>query len=595
MSSEDIRHNLGFKLITIFVACLAYFPLVTDAQAKYSGGTGEPNDPFLIATAEDLNSIGLDPCDWDKHFKMIADINLADYTGDEFNLIKSSSTPFTGVFDGNNHSISNLTYRETFPWPILYRSLDYIEEGGNPIILPPDVNIVPPDINVFIPFPTIYGGDGLFGYVDGVDAEIKNLTLIDPNIQTLGGSIGALVGHLHNGTIDNCSVQRGIVRDLGGIVGFSSHIGGLVGYISDGNVSNCYVSDTQLSWGDAAALTARNEAGTIFNCYATDSVVTGGSLITGGLVTVNSGVILNSYATGSESECGLVGTNFGTISNCFATGNAQWAGLVCANEGTISDSYTEGTVNGNNYAGGLVSINRGTISNCYATGAVDGNNYIGGLVAYNQGTISGCYSTGYVTGDVNVGVLVGYDDGGQYVSCFWDSDVNPDVNGIGNTEDPNVIGQTTENMQTESIFTDAGWDFITPIWKMCIENDYPRLWWQECHQFPVEAVVEIAPKTLNLYSSGKWITCYIWLPEDCDIADVNSYSIMLEDEIKAEWIWAAQEKQFVMAKFLRLEVRRLLIESGLLGEVELIITGELIDGTRFEGKDTIKVIDKAKG
>ena len=129
---------------------------------------------------------------------------------------------------------------------------------------------------------------------------------------------------------------------------------------------------------------------------------------------------------------------------------------------------------------------------------------------------------------------------------------------------------------------------------MCIENDYPRLWWQECPQFPVEAVVKIAPKTLNLYSSGKWITCYIWLPEDCDVADVNSYSIMLEDEIKAEWIWAVEEKQFVMAKFIRLEVRQLLIESGLLGEVELIITGELIDGTRFEGKDKIKVIDKAK-
>jgi hypothetical protein len=28
------------------------------AQAKYSGGTGTPDDPYQIATAEDLNDIG---------------------------------------------------------------------------------------------------------------------------------------------------------------------------------------------------------------------------------------------------------------------------------------------------------------------------------------------------------------------------------------------------------------------------------------------------------------------------------------------------------------------------------------------------------
>jgi hypothetical protein len=599
MSPENRRFNRSNKLIMVLFICLAFCLLVSPAQAKYSGGTGEPNDPFLIATAEDLNSIGLDPCDWDKHFKMIADINMADYTGEEFNLIKSSSTPFTGVFDGNNHSISNLTYRETFPWPILYRSLDNMEEGDYPIILPPDVNIiVPPDTNIFIPFPTIYGGDGLFGYVDGVDAEIKNLTLIDPNIQTFGGAIGALVGHLHNGTIDNCIVEGGIVRKLGGIFSFSSYIGGLVGNISDGNVSHCYISNCysiNRSWGGSAGgLTARNEAGTISNCCANNPVVIDGSTISGGLVTVNFGSIVNSFVNGSKNECGLVAHNLGTISNCYATGNAQSAGLVCVNEGTISDSYAEGAVNGNNYAGGLVSINRGTISNCYATSAVDGNNYIGGLVAYNFGIISDCYVTGHVTGDVNVGALVAYDDGGQYASCFWDSDVNPDVNGIGNTADPNVISETTENMQSESTFTDAAWDFITPIWKMCIENDYPKLWWQECPESPLEATVKIVPKALHLNSSGKWITCYIWLPEDCDVVDVNSHSVMLGNEIEPEWIWIEEKEQIVMTMFLRSKVQKLLIELALTGEVELIITGELIDGTGFEGKDTIKAILKGK-
>jgi len=56
-------------LITI---CLFIFP----AQAKYGGGTGEPNDPYQIATAEDLMLLGDSPEDYDKHFILTADIDL---------------------------------------------------------------------------------------------------------------------------------------------------------------------------------------------------------------------------------------------------------------------------------------------------------------------------------------------------------------------------------------------------------------------------------------------------------------------------------------------------------------------------------------
>ncbi len=331
--------------------------------------------------------------------------------------------------------------------------------------------------------------------MDGVDAEIKNLTLVDPNIKTFGGSIGALVGHLQNGTLNNCGVEGGIVSKIGGIfiTGSSGDIGGLAGYISDGNVLNCHVSNVQLSGGTTGALTPRNKAGTISNCYATDSVVPGGSLISGGLVTVNSGIILNSYTSGSGDDCGLVGTNLGTISNCHASGSAQWAGLVGFNEngGTISNCYATGIVAGDNFAGGLVSGNKGEISNCYAIAAVDGNNLIGGLVGYNEGTISNCYAAGLVTGDVNVGALAGYDNGGTYVSCFWDSDINPDVNGIGNGSDPSVESRTTAEMQKESTFTDAGWDFTTPVWKMCYEPNYPKLWWEECLG-PLDLLIELS-------------------------------------------------------------------------------------------------------
>jgi hypothetical protein len=69
---------------------------------------------------------------------------------------------------------------------------------------------------------------------------------------------------------------------------------------------------------------------------------------------------------------------------------------------------------------------------------------------------------------------VGGDSGGSYTKCFWDSDINPDVNGIGNANDPNVIAKTTAEMMVGSTFTDAGWDFVE-VWGIGENQTYPFL------------------------------------------------------------------------------------------------------------------------
>ena len=56
-------------------------------RAQYGGGTGEPNDPYLIYTAEQMNEIGLHEQDQSKHFKLMADIDLSAYSGTAFNRI----------------------------------------------------------------------------------------------------------------------------------------------------------------------------------------------------------------------------------------------------------------------------------------------------------------------------------------------------------------------------------------------------------------------------------------------------------------------------------------------------------------------------
>lgn len=110
----------------------------------------------------------------------------------------------------------------------------------------------------------------------------------------------------------------------------------------------------------------------------------------------------------------------------------------------------------------------------------------------------------------------------------------------------------------------------------------------------VEATIDIDPDTLNINSKGNWITCYIELP-DYDVEDIDVSTVMLEDTILAE----ASPTEVgdndddgvpdLMVKFDRLDVCEILDPED---EVEITVTGELTDGRKFIGSDTIRVIDK---
>ena len=105
---------------------------------------------------------------------------------------------------------------------------------------------------------------------------------------------------------------------------------------------------------------------------------------------------------------------------------------------------------------------------------------------------------------------------------------------------------------------------------------------------PIAAEAVIAPRALNLSSNGKWVTCSLWMPEEYDVADVDTDSILLGEQIAPANILIDEKRQVVTLEFNRADVQEIL-EAG---EVELTVSGELVDGTDFEGVDTIKVIDK---
>ena len=333
-------------LVSIFIFLVS----IANASAKYSGGTGEPNDPYIITTAQDLIDLGNKPTDYDKHFIQDANIDMSEYIF-EGAVIAWDTNPddtdfqgaqFTGTFNGNGYIISNL----------------YIQ-GKNCL--------------------------GMFGQVSP-EATLSNIALekvyIQKQILLLDcTNVGALVGY-NAGKIIKCYSESNIdvnsnTENTGGLVGYNSgditlsystgivsghnYVGGLVGYNS-GNI------------------TLSNNIGAV-----------NGNAYIGGLAGYNSGNITSSYSTGDIS------------------GNYDIGGLVGRNEFNIISSYSTGSATGTNtYIGGLVGRNDRTITSSYSNGLVIGEGETGGLVGFNSSNISSSFwdtqTSGQSTSDGGTGL-----------------------------------------------------------------------------------------------------------------------------------------------------------------------------------------------
>jgi hypothetical protein len=480
---------------------------------KYSGGSGTADHPYKIASAADLLEMAADANDYSKSFIQTADINLAGQTFTTAIISPSNSpdgyyhgTIFTGVYDGNDHKITNFSinggttcYLALFGFVgygghVKNLGVEYVSITGNYAVAGLAATIEEGLLTNCYAAGAVSGTDEVGGLAG--DSYKSTFTSCHATGSVSGGSsAGGLAGENRSGTMTSCYAACSVsgTQSIGGLAGVN---------VGTATLTDCYAtgSVTGTSYYVGGLVGINNDTSTITNCYATGTV--SGTQSTGGLAGYNGGpsTLISCHATGSVSGTdyvgGLVGQNpYGILTACYATGSVTGTdyvgGLMGYNPfGTLTSCYATGSASGNNVVGGLAGYNNyGTLTNCYATGSVSGTgSSIGGLVGANEtGNITSCYAAGSVSGTANVGGLVGWSNNSTPTNCFWD------VNTSGQTTSAGGTGKTTTQMQMLTTFTDSSWDFIgetdngtSDIWKMPLASGYPMLSWQEYVSVPLD-------------------------------------------------------------------------------------------------------------
>jgi filamentous hemagglutinin family protein len=364
---------------------------------------------MLVNNATDLQNISTN---LGGTYALGTNINASSITN--FIPIGYNST-FTGIFDGQGHTISNLTINDTTD--------DHV---------------------------------GLFAVSSGI---LRNVNLIGESITGTYHQVGGLVA-VNNGTIANVS-SSGVISssattsfvDIGGLVGYNEGI--IFGSSSSASIT-VSSDDSQVNAGGLSGINTDSVSQSFASGTVTINAPIGNASnfdpIVGGLVgcaEFNGNSISNSYASGAVTVASSPG-------NAFLPSAGGLVGLLY-NGTTISNSYATGSVSSgtNVYTGGLVGYGYGsnTVSTSYATGAVS--------AATNSSS----------------GGLFGYYSGGTVTSSYWDNTAagtNLTVAAGNSATITGASGEATSLLQSGTLpagFSSSNW--------IATSGFYPLLTWQE--------------------------------------------------------------------------------------------------------------------
>ncbi len=320
-----------------------------------------------------------------------------------------ADNPFTGIFDGNGHSITGLK----------------IKEKSNKV--------------------SYYGG--LFGRVVG--GTLKNITMVNSGIELTDSATkndyryaraGGIAGSVVDSTLTNChssgSISVSVKCEYVGYKNVIPYVGGICGIAANSTLTNCHntasVSGSASSKDPSADVYCGGIVGylqdgsTVIGCSNTGAVAASctnsssstSDLETGGIAGCAEGsVITDCYNSGTVTN--VAGASFGIIrpSTGGVVGYASETEVsTCRNSGAVSS--TSSTRSGSDifsWTGGIVGSTNysSTVSNCYNTAAIsatagtiyaEGKVYSGGVTGSlaNESSLTYCYNVGKITVDAKI-------------------------------------------------------------------------------------------------------------------------------------------------------------------------------------------------
>ncbi len=442
---------------------------------------------------------------------------------------------------------------------------------------------------------------------------------------------GGMYNYRGSPTVANCMLRSNAARsDGGGVCNYGS-------YKATPRLTNCTFKRNSSRRCGGGMCNWDGEA-TLTNCtFIGNSTADDG----GGIYISNDSKLALTYCTfrgnlAGRSGGGIVGGD-STLNNCTFDWNLAGrfgGGIYVIGRPTLTDCTFSGNSAG--FGGGVASYFGPTLTNCRITGNA-AVYYGGGLASFGYGSprLTNCTFAGnsapngtalacdslpgepqsqlVLTNSIlwDGGDEIWNNDGSTIIITY--SDVQGGWLGEGNIDDAPLFVELGY-WEANGTPYDANDDF----W---VEGDYHLLTDSPCidtgepnyiagpnetdldgrpriiggridmgaYEAPIFAGARILPRTINLASKGNWVTCYICLPDEYDVADIEPNSIFLEDDIQPQQFSVDQQQQVATARFSREDVQPVLE----VGDINLKIIGRLTDGTVFEALYMIKVIDKA--
>ena len=365
------------------------------ATESFEGGSGTAEDPYQIASAEQLAKLAKDINSgigdeahrhWGKYFILTKNIDLSAHKWVPIGyMVTDQGRQFDGNFNGNNKRITGL----------------YVKEERD-------------DYSA-----------GLFGAIGG--RTIKNV-IIENGYVEAKGQAGILVGNASqaygsdkqflnctvSGTVHNsCSTEN------------NGQSGGLVGYNSYGSYENCIADVAVNGGGKTGGFVGEDFSGKYVNCIAKGKV------------------------SGAWSVGGFAGILFfeTTVDKCASYGNVDannwnvggFAGYVESNvqiKNSVSFSDVTSRVDGwEPRVGGFVGIIKKSEDENPDSTCTVSNSYVAGLITKSSATFA-------------AGGFAGKNDGTSYADCAFDSEKNQQMKAIGGEgEGTAVDGVKAESTQ----------------------------------------------------------------------------------------------------------------------------------------------------